>query len=671
MTKALAQKRIQKLKKEIDHYRYVYHVLDQPEISDAALDSLKKELFDLEQQYPDLVTSDSPTQRVGGKPLDKFTKVKHPTRMLSLNDAFSEEDLQDWQKRLHRLTENAQLDFFVEPKLDGLAISLIYENGLLKIGATRGNGLIGEEVTNNLITIESIPLRLREIPEATKVKTIEVRGEVYMTKKVFDKINRERQKAGEAIYMNPRNTAAGTIRQLDPAIVKSRELRFSAYALPTNLGQTTHQQEHILLKKLGFRTDPSATAAKNLQEVWSVYQNIQKKRDHLPYQIDGVVVVVNSNKQFARLGIVGKAPRASIALKFPAEQAVTVIEDIVVQIGRTGALTPVAHLKKVAVAGTTVARATLHNIDEIKRLNVKIGDTVIVEKAGDIIPDIIQVLPNLRTGKEKNFTMPKFCPSCGSKIIRHANEEAYYCPNHACFSQQKERFYHFVSKKAFNIEGLGPKIIDHLLTAGFLNTPADIFNLTENDLNILERFAEKSAHNIIVAIQSAKHILLARLIAALGIRHVGEQTAIALSEHFGSFEKLRHATYEEVDSIPDIGEASGRSIISYFADPKNQEYLDALLSHLTIENPNPKQHALLTGKTFLFTGTLHSLARSEAEEKVRELGGQVHASVTKSLNYLVAGKNPGSKLEKAQKNQVTILNEQQFLKMISSLFRKR
>ncbi|OGY87720.1 MAG: hypothetical protein A2233_02115 [Candidatus Kerfeldbacteria bacterium RIFOXYA2_FULL_38_24] len=665
MTKALAQKRIQKLKKEIDHYRYVYHVLDQPEISDAALDSLKKELFDLEQQYPDLVTSDSPTQRVGGKPLDKFTKVKHPTRMLSLNDAFSEEDLQDWQKRLHRLTENAQLDFFVEPKLDGLAISLIYENGLLKIGATRGNGLIGEEVTNNLITIESIPLRLREIPEATKVKTIEVRGEVYMTKKVFDKINRERQKAGEAIYMNPRNTAAGTIRQLDPAIVKSRELRFSAYALPTNLGQTTHQQEHILLKKLGFRTDPSATAAKNLQEVWSVYQNIQKKRDHLPYQIDGVVVVVNSNKQFARLGIVGKAPRASIALKFPAEQAVTVIEDIVVQIGRTGALTPVAHLKKVAVAGTTVARATLHNIDEIKRLNVKIGDTVIVEKAGDIIPDIIQVLPNLRTGKEKNFTMPKFCPSCGSKIIRHANEVAYYCPNHACFSQQKERFYHFVSKKAFNIEGLGPKIIDHLLTAGLLNTPADIFNLTENDLQSLERFAEKSASNLIIAIKKSRTISLPRLIFALGIRHVGEQTALTLAEKFLTFARIQNASAEELQNIHDVGIIASHSITAYFQQRKNQIYLAKLLPHLIVQKVKKTDTKKLAGKYFLFTGTLQAQTREDAKQSVRNNGGQVMSGVSKKLDYLVVGEKPGSKLLQAQKLGIKILNESEFLKLLN------
>ncbi|HLD21469.1 MAG TPA: NAD-dependent DNA ligase LigA, partial [Patescibacteria group bacterium] len=424
-------------------------------------------------------------------------------------------------------------------------------------------------------------------------------------------------------------------------------------------------------RKLGFCTDAHAAVCHSLEDVLGFYEHIKKKRDQFPYQMDGVVVRVDSNELFDRLGVVGKAPRGALALKFPAEQATTVVENIQVQIGRTGALTPVAHLRPVQVAGSTVQRATLHNMDEIKRLDVRIGDTVIIEKAGDIIPDIVQVLPNLRTGKEKIFRMPKQCPSCHSSIVKKEGEVAYYCSNKNCFGQQREHLYHFVSKKQCNIDGLGPKIIDQLFDAGLVTTAADIFNLQESDLNILERFAEKSAHNIIVAIQSAKHILLARLIAALGIRHVGEQTAIALSEHFGSFEKLRHATYEEVDSIPDIGEASGRSIISYFADPKNQEYLDALLSHLTIENPNPKQHALLTGKTFLFTGTLHSLARSEAEEKVRELGGQVHASVTKSLNYLVAGKNPGSKLEKAQKNQVTILNEQQFLKMISSLFRKR
>ncbi len=666
MTRSDAIKRIKTLKKEIQHHRYLYHVLDKQEISDAALDSLKKELFDLEQQYPDLVTPDSPTQRVGGEPLEKFQKVTHQERMLSLNDAFDRADMDAWVERLLRLDPDASLTYFAETKMDGLAISLVYKDGVLKVGATRGNGRVGEDVTNNIRTIESIPLQLHDNALSKQSKRIEVRGEVYMSKEVFEKINVEREKNGEAVYANPRNTAAGSIRQLDPSIAAARDLRFMAYALMTDLGQQTHAQEHKMLQKLGFKTDPQATACTSIDHVMKFYDKVNAKRDALAYQIDGVVVQVDSNKQFQRLGVVGKAPRAAIALKFPAEQATTVVEDIQVQVGRTGALTPVAHLQPVQIAGTTVQRATLHNMDEIKRLSVKVGDTVVIEKAGDIIPDIVQVLEKMRSGKEKAFRMPRTCPVCGSPVTRPEGEVAHYCTNKECFAQQKEQFYHFISKKGLNVDGLGPKIVDQLLDEGLLSTPADLFELQEGDLEPLERFAETAAKNVIQAIKDARSVPLARFIYALGIRHVGEQTAIDLAQHFGSFAKLQQATQEELEAMHDIGPAAAESIVQYFSNNKHQQYIEQLLSHLRIENPQQPRSKKLQGKAFLFTGTLESMTRDRAKEVVRENGGTVLSSVSSKLDYLVAGENPGSKVEKAEDKDVQVITENEFFSLITN-----
>lgn len=665
MTKTQAKIRIEKLKKEIEHHRYLYHVLDRQEISDAALDSLKKELFDLEQEHPDLITPDSPTQRVGGKPLEQFAKVQHSSRMLSLNDAFGEEDVLAWEKRLRRIDEKSKLTYFAETKIDGLAMSLIYENGVLKVAATRGDGFVGEDVTHNIRTIQTVPLRLHEIAALKGVKRVEVRGEVYLTKKTFEAINKQREKDGEPLFMNPRNTAAGSIRQLDPTLAAARDLRFLAYALMTELGQTTHHEEHALLEQMGFYTDPDTKRCNSLEEVLKYYRAVGKKRDTLPYQIDGVVVTIDSNALFDRFGVVGKAPRGAIALKFPAEQATTVVEDIQVQIGRTGALTPVAHLRAVQVAGSTVQRATLHNIDEIKRLGVNIGDTVIIEKAGDIIPDIVQVLTNLRTGKEKAFRMPKNCPVCDSPTKQPEGEVAYYCTNPQCFGQQKERFYHFVSRRAFDMDGLGPKIIDQLLDQGLISTPADLFDLKEEDLTPLARFAEKSAKNTIAAIQNAKRVSLSRLIYALGIRHVGEQSAIALADHFHSFEKLREATQEELQAIPDIGPVVAESILAFLKDEHYTVFLDALLKTVDVVPPvvSTKTTAI-SGKTFLFTGSLTQMTRDEAKEKVRAAGAKIISSVSKNLDYLVVGEEPGSKLSKAQKLNITVLTEEEFLRLV-------
>jgi len=668
MRKEQAKQRIDKLKKLINYHRYLYHVLDRQEISDSALDSLKKELFDLEKKFPEFITPDSPTQRVGGEPLDKFEKVRHPEPMLSFNDAFSEKDMKEWLERIFKLLteeEKKEIDFYCELKIDGLAIELIYKNGILKTGSTRGNGIIGEDVTQNLKTIEAIPLRLRE--EEIKVpKEVVVRGEVFIPKKEFEKVNREQKKKNLPTYANPRNLAAGSVRQLDPKITASRRLDSFAYELITDFGAKTHQQKHEILKKLGFKTNPHNRYCENLEKVFEFHKYAQKIREKLDYEIDGIVVIVNSNKIFKKLGVVGKAPRGAIAFKFPLKQTTTVVKNIRVQVGRTGVLTPVAYLKPVKLGGVTISRATLHNEDEIKKLDVRIGDTVIVGRAGDVIPDIIKVLPELRTGKEKKFKMPKKCPVCGAKVEKKAGEVAYYCTNQNCFARQKEYFYHFVSKGAFDIEGLGPKIVDQLLSEGLVSSPADLFVLKKGDLLPLERFAEKSAENLIKAIQERKEITLPRFIYALGIRNVGEETARVLAEHFCTLENLRKATLEELEKIKDIGPVVAKSIFNWFSLERNIKFLERLKEagvSIKYQKTKPKRQKL-TGKIFVFTGALATMTREQAKEKIRELGGEVSESVSKKTDFVVVGKDPGSKYEKAKKLGIKIINEQEFLTMI-------
>jgi DNA ligase (NAD+) len=670
MNRSEAKTRVAKLRDEINHHRYLYHVLDKQEISEAALDSLKKELFDLEQQYPDLVTPDSPTQRVGGEVASGFKKVQHSSRMLSLNDAFDENDLNEWVERLKRFDAETAvgIDFYVEPKVDGLAISLIYIDGRLQTAATRGNGLIGEDVTHAIKTIESVPLALNPLKKSgtTLPERVEVRGEVYLSKKDFDAINKEREKNDLPLYMNPRNTAAGSVRQLDPKLTASRNLKFIAYSLPVDLGQKTHEQEHELLQELGFRTDPLCTRVSSITEVMKLYEAWQKKREKLTYQIDGMVVVVNDNAAFAEFGVVGKAPRGAIAMKFPAEQVTTIVEDIQVQVGRTGVLTPVAHLQPVRVAGTIVKRATLHNLDEVRRLDIRVGDTVIIEKAGDIIPDVVEVLVNLRAKKALEFQMPKTCPVCETTVIQHDGEVAYVCPNKECPAKVREQLYYFVGKSAFDIDGLGPAIIDQLMDSALVATAADIFRLKTEDLLPLERFAEKSAENTIAAIQARRTIPLSRFIISLGIKHVGVQTAVSLAEEFETLKNLRHATREDLEAVEDIGPTVADSIIEYLEDPAHQHLIDDLVSFVTVE-PQKKvvaPNGPLTGKSILFTGTLETMTRSEAQEKARALGADIESTVTKNLSILVVGDKPGSKLTKAQKLGAQILTEQQFLKIL-------
>ena len=689
MTCQQAKKRINKLKKVIAYHRYLYHVLDRQEISDAALDSLKKELFDLEQKFPEFITPDSPTQRQGGKPLDKFKKARHPEPMLSFNDAFSEEDMKNWIERISKLLtkeERGRIDFYGELKIDGLAIELIYEKGILKTGSTKGDGRIGENVTQNLKTIEAIPLRIREKQEIIKdlkkhglsrciIKAIEnydfkksiiVRGEIFISKKEFERVNKKQKKAGLSLYANPRNLAAGSIRQLNPDIAASRKLDFFAYDLITGFKETTHKEKHKILKTFGFKTNPYDRYCSDLRDIFRFYKQCQRLREKLSYEIDGIVAIVNSNKIFKKLGVVGKAPRGATALKFPFKQTTTIVQDIKVQVGRTGALTPVAHLKPVLVGGVTISRATLHNQDEIKRLGVKIGDTVIVGRAGDVIPDIVKTLPGLRTGRERDFKMPTHCPICGSKIIKLKGEVVSRCPNPKCFARQKKHFHYFVSKKAFDIEGLGPEIIDQLMDKGLISDPADIFELKEGDVLLLKGFAEKSAKNLIEAIQKNKEITLPKFIYALGIGTVGEETALDLAEYFNSLEKLENASKENLEKVTDIGPKTAESIYNWFHRKENLEFLKKITkAGVIIKNQKSKiKNQKLKGLSFVLTGSLEEMTREEAKRNIRELGGDISESISKKIDFLIVGKEPGSKFEKAGKIGVKIIKEKEFLKML-------
>ncbi|MDP2967128.1 MAG: NAD-dependent DNA ligase LigA [bacterium] len=694
MTKSEAKKRIDKLKKVINYHRYQYHVLDKQEIDDETSDSLKHELFKLEQQFPEFITPDSPTQRVGGEPLKEFKKVEHGISMLSLEDIFSEKELQDWENYLKRLEPSAQLEYFAELKIDGFAVALIYKNGVFSIGATRGDGKKGEDVTQNLKTIESIPLKLRATPDVARltsgVKQLEVRGEVYMERADFEKLNKELEKKGEKTYANPRNLAAGSIRQLDPKLAASRPLKFLAYDIVTDMGQTKHSEEHQILPALGFKAG-LGKICKNLPDVLIFWQEIAKKREKLSHQIDGIVVNVNDNHLFERLGVAGKSPRGARAFKFSPKQATTRILDIKIQVGRTGALTPVAVLEPVEIGGTTITRATLHNEDEIKRLGVRIGDTVIIERAGDVIPDVAKVLPELRVGREKEFHFPKTCPSCLAKLRKPLGEVVWRCPNTNCPAKKRENLYHFVSKKAFDIEGLGPKIIDKLLDEKLIFQAVDIFTLCQGDLIPLERFAEKSAKNLIEAIQKSKKISLPKFIFALGIRHVGEETAIDLANYLssvsedgdemkfhrlGGIDKLKMAPKEELEKIPDVGPKVAESIYKWRRTKKNQKLIEEFFAAgIRIESQRPASYqgegfgAGLKGKIFVLTGALKTMSHDKAKERIRQLGGNVSESVSKMTNYLVVGESPGSKLAKARKlgggGGVKIIKEKEFLEILS------
>lgn len=675
MDKKSAKKRIDKLKKVINYHRYLYHVLDKQKISDSALDSLKHELKELEDKFPDLRTADSPTQRVGGQPLESFEKVNHSSPMLSIEDVFDRKEIIQWKEYLERLEPSVQLEYYCELKIDGLAVSLIYKNGVLDRAATRGDGKTGEDVTQNIKTIESIPLKIQSYSKFSdkkieeKVKKliekgiIEIRGEVYMSKKHFNKINQERIKEGEKPYANPRNLAAGSVRQLDPKLAASRKLKFLAYDMLTDLSQETHSQEHELLINLGFRAE-RGKICRNIDEVVDFWREIEKKRKNLDFQVDGLVILINDNELFKKLGVAGKSPRGIRAFKFSAQQTTTKIKDIKIQIGRTGAVTPVALLNPVKIGGITVSRATLHNEDEIKRLGIKMGDTVIIERAGDVIPIISKVLKELRTGKEKEFVMSKNCPVCKTGLRRPEGEAIWRCVNSICPARVKEEIYHFVSRKAFDIEGLGSKIIDQLIENKLINSPVDIFKLKEEDLISLERFAEKSAKNLIESIQKNKEISLNRFIYSLGIRHIGEETSIDLANYFGDLTKLEKAGLSELNNLPNIGPIVAQSIYDWFKNKNNLRLINGLRK-VGIKVLIPEQvKDILKGKSFVITGVLDRMNRQEAHRKIRILGGDVNTSLSKNTDYLVVGRDPGSKVDKAGELGIKIIDEKEFLKLI-------
>lgn len=663
--------RAAKLRELINDYRYHYHVLNKSIMSETAADSLKHELELLETEHPELITPDSPTQRVAGKPLPGFTQVQHSSRMLSLNDVFDETELRAWIVRISKLLPaDTQLDYFMDIKMDGLACALVYQDGEFSQAVTRGDGYVGEDVTANVRTIESVPLRLRQ---ATKYQQFlkgrtEIRGELVMYKKDFARLNEQRAKKGLPPFANPRNTAAGTVRQLDPKLVISRPLHFHAYDLLRTKSEDvpTNEFAYQALHDLGLIANSIAIPASSIEKIMKFYKTWEKKRTKLPFNTDGLVIKVNNRLIFVRLGVVGKAPRGAVAFKYAAEQSTTKVKDIFVSIGRTGAATPVAMLEPVVVAGSTVQMATLHNEGEVRRKDIRIGDTVIVQKAGDVIPEVVKPLPELRDGSEKNFVMPKNCPDCGTQLVKTKETEAVWrCPNNACPSRNWKLIQHFASKGALDIEGLGEKNVIALINAGFIKDPADIYGVKKEDILKLERFADVSAGKLVKAIQSKKNPALNRFIYGLGIRHVGEQTAVDLANHFKILDLLSNSTIDELSEIEGIGEVVAEAIVEWFAQPANQKLL-AKFKKLGVEPEKAKQvKGPLSGKSFVVTGTLDNMSREEAAERIRERGGTFQSSVGKETDYLVVGANVGdSKLAKARKLKTKQITEKELLALL-------
>lgn len=688
-----AKKRIESLTQEIEVHRRAYHVNDAPSISDEAYDSLIRELESLEHLYPEYVSPHSPTKRVGGEPLKAFRKVRHTMRQWSFDDVFDYDELIAWDKKTKRLLQKqlgegkfeAGLEYVCELKIDGLKMILNYEKGTLVQGATRGDGTIGEEVTQNLQTIKSIPLELNKNIDGIFV------GEVWLAEKELFRINQEREKNGEQLFANPRNAAAGSIRQLDSKVTASRRLDSFVYdidqlAIPGGI-PATQMEELVLLKNLGFQVNEHFRMCLTLDEIQAYYQEWNEKRHSLPYGLDGIVIKVNQKNFQEVLGYTGKAPRFGVAYKFPAEQATTVVEDVQVQIGRTGALTPVAHLRPVRIAGSTVSRATLHNFDEIKRLDVRIGDTVVLQKAGDIIPEIVSVVLGLRTGEEKKISLPKVCPICGSAVERRMmqNEElsaALYCSNSQCFAIEKEHLIHAVSKKGLDIPGLGEKIMEQLMNEGLVKDMADIFALTPGDLIPLERFAEKKADKIVESIVAAKNVPISKFLFALGIHHVGEETAElvirSLREKFGTGKRMTPKRFgaelgrlnvDDYIAIPGIGGVVGQSLMAWFSSQERQLFLEKLTDEgvmLVLPELPSAEQLIWQGKTFVLTGELSAFTRDEAKAMIKKKGGSVSSSVSRKTDYVVAGAHPGSKYDTAKELGVTILDEEKFQEMFRS-----
>lgn len=663
MERMTAEKRVGELRNLLNQYNYEYHVLDRPSVPDSEYDQLMRELTQIEEQFPDLITTDSPTQRVGGEVLSAFEKVEHRIPMLSLGNAFNESDLRDFDRRVKQAV-GEEVEYVCELKIDGLAISLRYENGLFIQGATRGDGTIGEDITTNLKTIRSIPLRLKQ------EFSIEVRGEAYMPKKSFEKLNLTKEENGEEPFANPRNAAAGSLRQLDSRIAASRNLDTFLYAIGnfSETGVSTHSDGLDLLENLGFKVNKEREKCANIDEVLQYVQKWVEKRPNLPYEIDGIVIKVNSLAQQKELGFTAKSPRWAIAYKFPAEEVVTKLLDIELSVGRTGVITPTAILEPVRVAGTKVQRASLHNEDLIREKDIRLGDYVVIKKAGDIIPEVVNVLVERRTGEEQEFLMPTHCPECNSDLVRLEGEVALRCINPKCPAQIREGLIHFVSRNAMNIDGLGEKVISQLFSHQLIHDVADIYHLQKDQLLELERMGEKSVNNLLAAIQQSKSNSLEKLLFGLGIRHVGAKAAKTLAQQFGNMDTLIFATRDELTSIQDIGEKMADSIVAYFENEEARELIDELKQaglNMSYNGPMPVQAesitSVLAGKTVVLTGKLEQLNRNEAKEKLEALGANVTGSVSKKTDLVIAGADAGSKLAKANELGIEVWDEEKML----------
>ncbi|MFC7441876.1 NAD-dependent DNA ligase LigA [Laceyella putida] len=661
-----AQARAHALRETLNEHNYRYHVLDQPTISDAEYDQLLRELIALEQQFPELVTPDSPTQRVGGKVLPHFDKVEHLSPMLSLGNAFNEEDLREFDERVQKAAGGKPVKYVCELKIDGLAVSLRYEDGRFALGATRGDGTVGEDITQNLKTIRSLPLKLRE------PVSLEVRGEAYMPRSAFERLNKEREARGEALFANPRNAAAGSLRQLDPKLAAERTLDIFLYGIGQSEGLSfaTHTESLNFLTELGFKVNPERRTVNDIDEVLQYIQDWHERRPELAYDIDGIVIKVDDLALREEMGFTAKSPRWAIAYKFPAEEAVTVLEEIELNVGRTGVVTPTALLRPVSLAGTVVKRASLHNEDMIREKGLMLGDHVIVKKAGDIIPEVVAVLTDKRTGDERPFAMPTHCPECGSPLVRLEGEVALRCINPACPAQTREGIIHFVSRGAMNIEGLGEKVVTQLFDQGLVRSVADLYYLRKEDLLRLERMGEKSATNLLKAIEASKANSLERLLFGLGIRFVGAKGAKILAQHYGSMEALLEATEDELIHLEEIGPKMAASVVTYMEKPEVRETIRRLAEagvNMQYKGPAPVQTAggatesPFAGKTVVITGTLERMSRNEAAALLESLGANVTGSVSKKTDLLIAGEKAGSKLDKANKLGIAVWDEETFL----------
>ena len=665
------ESKIEALREKIRHHEYLYYVLDAPEITDLQFDQLMIELKQLESEHPELVTPDSPTQRVGGKPREGFLKAPHSSPMLSLDNTYSQDELRNWERRVHELSGRDDIDYVCELKLDGMSLALHYENGKLLRGITRGDGTIGEDVTLNVRTVRSIPLSipLDKLKKAGIPPDFEVRGEMLMPIAAFKKLNTEREQKGLATFANPRNFTAGTVRQLEPSITAQRRLDFFAYALLQN-GRTLlgrHWETLNALDAAGFKVNKSRKLAKTFDQIWTFIEEEEPKREKLPYEIDGIVIKLDRTALQAELGYTGKAPRWAIAYKYAARGGITQIEDILVQVGRTGKLTPVAALKPVPIGGTTVSRATLHNMDEIERLGVKIGDWVEVERGGDVIPKVTRVVEDKDHPRgHKSFQMPERCPICGGHVVRTEGEADHRCVNANCPAKLRETILHFASRGIMNIDGLGDALVTQLTDRKLIKNVADIYKLTKADLLSLERMGDKSAQNVLKEIENSKKLPLERVIYGLGIRMVGERTAQFLAEHFGSMDALMQAGEEELQEVNEVGPRIAQSIVEFFQEPKNRALVQQLQdTGLRLTGTKKQRGTKLTGKTFVLTGTLPTLTRDEAKKMVEDAGGRVSGSVSKKTDFVVAGEDAGSKLDKAKELGVKVIGEKELQEMLS------